>query len=128
MLLIIIWIGFGIGCFYNASTCKERDQIPCTGALESEYYGSIIGGVLLCAVGALHALWLCCVRARIYFTAKLLQAVSTVLGWCPGTIIISVLLSLLTVVWCTQARIFTMCTISCRPCPTTGSRALCLAP
>ena len=113
IIMILLWFAFGAAMLYNATTCRARDPCPtilgvptdtscmppCTGTTAAEYWVSWAGGIVLVACGCVHLLWLCCIRARLYFTAKILSAVSGVLAQCPGAIGLSLILAAVTCVW-----------------------------
>ena len=110
LLLILIWFGAGALLLFHSTICKDRGltELPVVGKVmtgfpgpcsDTEQSAAVACGVILMAIGALHLLWLCCIRSRIAFTAKMLSSVSSVLAKCPGTIIISLIFAIITLFW-----------------------------
>jgi len=108
MLMIALWLIFGACLIVASQTCKDwtvttatplgpvTTATPCDGTSQALM---VVGGILLVACGVLHALWLCCIRARIFFTAKILEAVSGVLSECPGTVVVGLIVSVVGCFW-----------------------------
>lgn len=98
LLLVAIWIGFGLFFLFWATSCKDRSDYPgaCT---DGEQIFAYIGAIMFAALAALHLAWLCCVRDRIILTAKMLKAVATVLSTCPGTILVSYIAAVVSLLW-----------------------------
>mmetsp|Transcript_27643 Transcript_27643/g.70420 ORF Transcript_27643/g.70420 Transcript_27643/m.70420 type:complete len:518 (-) Transcript_27643:1045-2598(-) len=97
LLVAAILFAFGGALLYQGMDCKNWDE-KCSTDQQTWAY---VGGIILLACGVLHLLWLCCIRDRIVFTAKMLSAVSGVLAICPGTILISFIFACITVAWWT---------------------------
>jgi len=88
--------GLGYLALNEAMACTDRTPTPCG---ESERVLACVGGIGLLTCAALMLLWLCCVRDRIVFTARLFSAVAGVLATCPGTILVAFVSAATTVAW-----------------------------